>query len=182
LSRKKAKRKRSPIEILGFVVIGAFLAGLLWLAFFTPPQSPNQTTTQPLATGFTLTDVDGNIFRLSDQRGKIVVLEFMRTTCSACITQEPYLRELRSKFGDDVVMAMISVDPSGDTESLLRSHRDQNLMGWIAIRDTAQIYKGYSVQATPTIFIIDKDGYIQYHHEGVTESAILISEVENLRE
>lgn len=163
-------------------MIGAFLAGLLWLAFFTSPQGPTQTTTHPLAAGFTLTDVDGNIFTLSDQRGKIVVLEFMRTTCSACITQEPYLRELRSKFGADVVMVMISVDPSGDTESLLRSHRDENLMGWIAIRDIVQIYKAYSVQATPTIFIIDENGYIQYRHEGVTESAVLISEVESLRE
>jgi len=130
-----------------------------------------------------LTDVDGSTFRLSDQRGKIVVIEFMRTTCPACITQEPYLRELRSRFGSDVVMVMVSLDPAGDTESVLRNHRDESVMGWIAIRDTAQpqIYHTYGVRATPTIFIIDKNGYIQYRHEGVTASPILIGEVESLR-
>jgi len=130
-----------------------------------------------------LTDVDGNTFRLSDQRGKVVVLEFMRTTCSACILQEPYLRELRSRFGSDVVMVMVSLDPAGDTESVLRNRRDENVMGWIAIRDTAQpqIYNAYGVRATPTIFVIDKNGYVQYRHEGVTESPILIGEVDSLR-
>jgi len=181
LSRKKARRKRRPVEMVGFAAIGIFVVALFWLAFFTSPEGPSQTATRPFASEFTLADVNGNTFRLSDQRGKIVVLEFMRTTCSACILQEPYLREVRSKFGDDVVMVMISVDPSGDTDSVLRSHRDENLMGWIAIRDTAEVYSAYSVRATPTIFVIDKGGYIQYHHEGVTESAILISEVESLR-
>lgn len=90
------------------------------------------------------------------------------------------MRELRSNFGSNVVLVMISVDPSGDTESVLRSHRDANMAGWIAIRDTVQIYKTYSVRATPTIFIVDTNGYVQFHHEGVTDSATLISEVQSL--
>jgi cytochrome oxidase Cu insertion factor (SCO1/SenC/PrrC family) len=111
----------------------------------------------------------------------VVVLEFMRTTCPACITQESNLRELRSRFGDDVVMVMVSVDPATDTDSLLGEHRDRNVPGWIAIGDRGQVYLSYSVQSTPTIFIIDKDGYIRYQHVGVTESTVLINEVESLR-
>lgn len=165
------------------MAIGAFVIALVWLAFFTsPPESPTQPTqtgTRLLAPDFTLTDVDGKPFGLSDQLGKVVVLEFMQTTCSACIRQEPNLRELRSKFGSDVVMVILSVNPS-DTDSVLRDHRDQNLVGWIALGDRAGVSEHYSIQATPTIFIIDRDGYIQYQHVGVTESAILISEVDSL--
>jgi cytochrome c-type biogenesis protein len=181
LARRKARRKRSPTEIIGFIAIGVFIVALIWLVVSPSPQTPVQTTTtHALAPDFTLTDVDGIAFRLSDQRGKVVVLEFMRTTCSACISEEPYLRQLRSKFGSNVVMVIVSVDPSGDTDSVLRNHRDQNLMGWIAIGDKAEVYRLYAVQATPTIFIIDKNGYVQYQHVGLTESAVLISEVENL--
>lgn len=179
MPRRKSKRRRSTAETLGFIAIGAFVVALVYLAFFASPQSTTQTTLS-LAPVFTLTDVDGNVFRLSDQRGKVVVLEFMRTTCSACIAQEPYLRELRSRFGNDVVMVMISVDPSGDTDIVLRNHRDQNLVGWMALGDKAGVSEQYSVQATPTIFIIDRNGYIQYQHVGLTDSAILISEVDNL--
>lgn len=180
MKRKRGRRKRSATEIIGFLGIGVFVVALLWLAFFTPPQNPVQTTTNALAPDFTLTDVDGVPFRLSNQRGKVVVLQFMRTTCSACISEEPYLRELRSRFGGDVVMVIISVDPSSDTDNVLRDHRDQNLMGWIAVGDKAEVYKLYAVLSTPTIFIIDKNGYIRHQHVGIIESAILINEVENL--
>ena len=184
LSRKKErKKKRSPVEIIGFLAIAAFVVGIVWLMFFTSPQSSGQTTTSAahsLAADFVLTDVDGTTFRLSDYRGKVVVLEFMRTTCGACVTQEPRMRELRSRFGGDVVTVMISVDPTGDTEEILRQHRDQNLPGWIAIRDTSGVTGKYNIEATPTILIIDTNGYIAYEHVGVTESSVLIGEVSSV--
>ena len=184
LSRKKErKKKRSPVEIIGFIAIAAFVVGIVWLVFFNSPRGPAQTTTspsRPLAIDFVLTDIDGRNFKLSDYRGKVVVLEFMRTTCGACITQEPRMRELRSRFSGDVVMVMMSVDPTGDTEEILRQHRDQNVPGWIAIRDTSGVTQTYSIEATPTILIIDKNGYIAYQHVGVTESSVLINEVSSV--
>jgi cytochrome oxidase Cu insertion factor (SCO1/SenC/PrrC family) len=183
MSRRKTKRKHNAVEIVGLVAIGIFVVGIVWLAFFTQPQTPqnpNQTTAYTLAPDFTLTDVDGNTFRLSDQHGKVVVLEFMRTTCSACVSEGPTLADLRAKFGGDVVMVSLSVDPVGDTDSVLRNYRNQNMMGWTAIRDTAQVYQKYSVDATPSIFIIDKNGEIRYQHVGVTSSSVLITEVGSL--
>jgi cytochrome oxidase Cu insertion factor (SCO1/SenC/PrrC family) len=178
--RKKAKRKHGIFEIVGLIAIGIFVVGIIWLAFFTPAQTPNQTPTSRLAPDFTLTDVDGKTFRLSDQEGKVVVLEFMRTTCPACVEESPRLRQLRSQFGSDVVMVIVSIDPAGDTDSVLRDYRNQNLMGWIAMGDKAQVYQGYGVDATPTIFIIDRNGYIRYQHVGLTESSVLVSEVDRV--
>jgi peroxiredoxin len=179
LSRKKEKRKkkRSPVEILGLLVIAAFIAGLLWLAFSTSARpSPRP------APDFVMTDVDGNSFKLSDYRGKVVVLEFMQTTCEYCQAQEPRMKELRSSFPGDVVMAMISTNP-GDTEQILRQYRDQNLVGWIAMRDTSGVSSTYNVTGTPTIFIIDKNGDIAYQHVGFTDAdsaPALITEVSSL--
>ena len=183
MSRRKTKRKHNAVEVVGLVAIGIFVVGIIWLAFFTQPQTPqnpNQTTALLPASDFALTDVDGNTFRLSDQQGKIVVLEFMRMTCSACVTEGPALADLRTKFGGDVVMVTLTVDPVGDTDSVFRNYRNQNMKGWTAIRDTAQVYQKYSVDATPTIFIIDKNGDIRYRHVGVTESSILIAEIGSL--
>jgi cytochrome oxidase Cu insertion factor (SCO1/SenC/PrrC family) len=167
------------VEILAFAAICIFVVGILWLVSSAPSQP--QTTTYTLAHDFTLTDVDGNTFRLSDQQGKVVVLEFMRTTCEYCIAESPNLRELRANFGGDVVMVMISVDPKGDTDSVLRNYRNQNAVGWIAAADKGyDVQQVYGVQSTPTIFIIDKNGYIKYQHVGVTDSSILIAEVGSL--
>jgi len=183
LPRKRQKRKRSITEIIGLSAIGIFVVGIIWLAFFTSPQTPTQTTMNVLAPDFTLTDVDGKPFTLSDQRGKVVVLQFMYTTCPACAMEAPHLRQLRSKFGGDVVMASISIQfpyHQPDTDETMRDFRDQNLMGWIAIVSGEQIYQLYGVQATPTIVIIDKNGYIRYEHVGLTEYPVLIQEVASL--
>jgi len=181
MSRRKAKkRKHSIVEILGFAGIGIFVVGIVWLAFSAPSQPPSQTMLNTPAPDFTLTDVDGNTFRLSDQQGKAVVLVFMDTTCPACVAENPHLRELRARFGADIVMVMISIDPTGDTDSVLREYRNQNVIGWTAIGDKARISLRYGVEATPTILIIDKSGYIKYQHVGLTESSILIGEVESL--
>jgi len=180
VSRKKTKRKHSMVEIIGLAAIGIFVVGIIWLAFFTQPQTPSQTTTYAPAPDFTLTDVDGNTFRLSDQQGKVVVLEFMQTTCSACVAESPRLKDLRSQFGNDVVMVMISVNPAGDTDNVLRDYRNQDVTGWIAMGDRAQVTQGYAVQVTPTIFIIDKNGYIRYQHVGLTETSVLFGEVQSL--
>ena len=187
--RKKAKRRYSMVEIAGLAAIGIFVVGVVWLTFFTPPpQAPTQTTTFTSAPDFTLTDVDGNTFRLSAQRGKVVVLEFMRTSCGACVAAGTYMTKLRSSFGDDVVMVVISVDPAGDTQDRLRSYRDGDMPGWIAARDTPdlQIATQYSMSPlfeTPTFVIIDKDGYIRYQQTGFTATALatFISDIESLR-
>ena len=168
------------VEIIGLAAIGIFVVGIIWLAFFTQPPGPSQTTTYAPATDFTLTDVDGNTFRLSDQQGKVVVLEFMRTTCSACVAESPRLKDLRTQFGNDVVMVMISVDPTGDTDNVLRDYRNQDVTGWIAMGDRAQVTQAYAIQVTPTIFIIDKNGYIRYQHAGLTETSVLFGEVQSL--
>jgi peroxiredoxin len=185
LSRKKEKRKKkhSPVEMLGLLAIAAFIAGLLWLAFSTPP-NPSQTTSlaHSSAPDFSLIDVDGRTFKLSDYRGRVVVIEFMQTTCGYCKEQEPRMRELRSRFSSDVVMVMISTNP-GDTEAILRQYRDQNLIGWVAIPGTSAVSGAYNVQGTPTIFIINKNGDIAYHHVGFTDAdsaPALISEVSSL--
>ncbi len=180
MSRRKTKRKHGVVEIIGLAAISIFVVGIIWLAFFTQPQTASQTTTNKLAPDFTLTDVDGNTFRLSDQQGKVVVLEFMRTTCSACESESPRLNVLRPQFGNDVVMVMISVDPAGDTDNVLRNYRNQNMNGWIAMGDRAQVYPEYGVTATPTIFIIDKNGYITYQHVGLTETSVLFGEIQSL--
>jgi cytochrome c-type biogenesis protein len=180
MPRRKVKKKRSIFEIVGLVAIGIFVVGIIWLAFFTQGQTPVPTQTNKLAPDFTLTDVDGRTFRLSDQEGKVVVLEFMRTTCPACVEETPRLRQLRSQFGSNVITVIISIDPTGDTDSVLSDYRNQNLMGWTAIVDKAGVYQAYGVDATPTIFIIDKNGYIRYQHVGLTDSSVLVREIDSV--
>ena len=182
LSRKKTKRKRSSGEILGFLVLAVAIVAIVWLSFFVVPQSltqPSQTTGRTFAPNFVLTDVDGNTITLSDKRGKVVVLEFMRTTCGACANEMSQLAVVHSRFGSDITMISVSSDPQSDTNEALKAYAAQYNAQWTWARDTADVTSQYQVTRIPTIVVIDSNGRIVKVNTGETSSSILIQQIQS---
>ena len=109
------------------------------------------------APDFTLKDTGGNTFSLSDYEGeKVVVLDFMFTTCVPCEkfvkdALEPYSKNMDN---NDVVIISVSVFGEDD-ESELRNYAKD--FGWIhAMGDSnGDIELAYGVTGTPKLFIID---------------------------
>ena len=52
------------------------------------------------------TDFNGGVFKLSDFRGKGVILDFWATYCPPCIEEIPHLKELRKKYGEDKLVVV----------------------------------------------------------------------------
>src|SRR5262245_28188698 len=63
------------------------------------------------APGFALPDVNFNYHDLYDYRGKVVLLEVMRTNCPVCNTFQKTLEKVRAKFGTKVQILTIVVPP-----------------------------------------------------------------------
>ena len=186
MSRKKTKRKRSSGEVLGFFVLAVAIVAIVWLSFFVVPQSltqPSQTTTgRTFAPNFVLTDVDGNTITLSDRRGKVVVLEFMRTTCGACANEMSQLAVVHSRFGSDITMISVSSDPQSDTNEALKAYAAQYNAQWTWARDTADVTSQYQVTRIPTIVVIDSNGRIVQVNTGETSSSTLIQQIQTAQQ
>ena len=126
------------------------------------------------APDFTLKDTEGKSFSLSDYEGeKVVVLDFMFSTCEPCEkfvkdALEPYSKKMNN---NDVAIVSISVFDLDD-ESKLRSYA--NDYGWRhALGDSnGDIEIAYGVTGTPKLFIIDKDGQITYEAGGNTGKSV----------
>lgn len=130
---------------------------------------------------FLLVDIQGKAFRLSDFRGKIVILDFMATWCGPCRNQIPHLQEVREKCKDLVVIISISIDPLHDSEERLREFlRGYPYADWIWARDTINLRQTYGITAIPTLIIIDQNGYVRFKHVGLTPSSILIEEIDRI--
>lgn len=178
-SRKKTRGRSRWGTWIVFIAVIAFVV-LVLAASSSRPQTPPQTTGKVRAADFTVTDLSGNQFRLSDQRGKVVVVEFMTTRCPACKTQMPHLKNLWDRFQGRIVIISLSIDPNFDSPTVLSDYARSYGASWTWARDTTGIRAGYAVSATPTIAIIDRDGYIQFRHVGVADATTLVAEVESL--
>lgn len=165
----KLKTKKLTVLIVVFVLVGATFA----VALFQSPKTGK-------ATPFKLKNLDGIEVSLEDFHGKVVVLDFMATWCKPCITQIPHLSKIHDKYGDKVVILSISVDPNTDTVERLKLFASTFNITWTILRDTAKTSSKYDVTAIPTIFVIDKEGYIKFKHVGVTEESTLSKEIDSL--
>lgn len=111
-----------------------------------------------------LKDLDGNVHRLSDFKGKVVVVDFWATWCAPCRVAIPEIIDLYEKYHDKgLVVIGISVDR--DINALRNFVKDQEMPYLILLADQT-IVKKYSIRAIPTLYIIDKNGSVVDHNVG----------------
>lgn len=134
------------------------------------------------AADFTLTDQNGNTFRLADQRGKVVAVFFGYTNCPdicpATMSDMQVVLNRLSDKRDQVKVVFITVDPERDTSERLQRFIglfDQDIIGLTSDPATLDaVYKaygagatrrdlpdsalGYAMDHTATTTVIDKDG------------------------
>ena len=135
----------------------------------TSDTSDDTGSTLPLAYDFNLPKVGGGNIKLSDLRGKVVVLDFMATWCSPCATEIGYLKEVYASYGSNkVVILSIDVDQSEDAGDLAPYISEKGI-SWNVLMDTSGISQvtGYQASSIPTLVIVDTTGHIAYRTVGV---------------
>jgi len=112
------------------------------------------------ASDFAITDLDGKDHRLSDYRGKDVMVIFWATWCMPCISEIPELKKLRNQIGEDklAILAISSEEPSK-----VRKLVDMIKINYtVAAANTQSLPKPFSqVQAIPCAFFVRPDGTIK---------------------
>jgi cytochrome oxidase Cu insertion factor (SCO1/SenC/PrrC family) len=187
--RAGKKRKRGSGRTIGIAVLVVIAAVLVYLALQPPPPQPqpppstSETNTigRTAAPDFSLQDVQGNEFKLSDFRGKVVVLEFMGTTCPHCANEMPQLVAVWKRFGSSIVMISINVN-QGDTDEMLSAYASEHDAPWVWARDTANVASAYKATGVPTVVIIDPGGGIAYVNVGETPEAKLTQQIQTAQQ
>jgi len=158
------------------VKVSIFLVLLITTFYF----GINPNVGKGKAPDFTLVDIDGNEFSLSNQLGKIVIINFFGTDCYYCRLEMPHLRALYDEYpSEQFVIISITVRPL-DTDEALRNFAQQYDMKWTVARDSANVADKYGVAGIPHTVIVDAEGYKRYDHVGLTEEAIFRSEIDSL--
>ncbi len=137
----------------------------------TPPSTPTPRSTQTLllAPDFNLMDaISGDNIKLSDQRGKVVLLDFFSTECGACITSiHDDLVPLHEQYGDRMIFLSIHIREPEITVNDLQFFAEEWDIEWPILRGSnSEIQQIYNVKVVPTIYLIDDVGVIRYLHLG----------------
>ena len=137
-----------------------FLTAFLCAAALAFSQGPMR------APGFCLSDTNAQWRDLQDFRGKIVVLEFMQSTCPHCEAFTKVLSGVVKKYGDKVQVLSIAL-PNDTLPALVQFVKSHNLP-WPHLFDMGQVAFSYVRQPNisfPTVYLIDGSGMIANHWE-----------------
>lgn len=161
--------RRSRLWFLSAVAAG----GVLLLAGCATKSAPaGETSLKPaserrMAPDFTLKDANGRSVKLSDYRGKVVLLNFWATWCGPCKIEIPWFVEFEDEYKDRGFAVLgVSMDEDGwDAVKPFVARAKVNYRILLGNDSVALLYGG--VNSLPTSFLIDRDGKIATVHVGL---------------
>jgi thiol-disulfide isomerase/thioredoxin len=132
-----------------------------------------------MAPDFALENLEGEVVRLSDYRGKVVFLNFWATWCPPCRAEIPHFIDLVEQYGEDgFVVLGVDVDPRDFSK--VPAFVEQQGINYPVMYDTKQISGMYGgISSIPTTFVINKEGKVVEHLVGSRPRQVFESIVKN---
>jgi thiol-disulfide isomerase/thioredoxin len=134
-----------------------------------------------------LSDLNGNKVKLSNFRGKTVILDFWATWCGPCIASFPAMKEVMNELKDNSVkflfidtMEAENLENKNDKiKKILDNRKVRSFQVLIdeVIDNNYQATTAYNVSSIPAKFVIDKSGRIRYQSTGFGSDKNLIKEL-----
>ena len=165
------KNKRPVFFLIFFLVSGVAIF------LFASPKAEDMKhaafSDQQPAPDFVLKDVYGKDVKLSDYKGKIVVLNFWATWCGPCRKEMPDFVELQAQYAKDGLQFIgIALDQEGAAK--VKPFVEKNKIIYpilIGNNDIADKFGG--MNAIPVTFLIDRKGMIRGHYIGMRQKSDL---------
>ena len=131
--------------------------------------------TEP-APDFTLKTLDGAPLRLSDYRGKVILLDFWATWCAPCQEEIPHFVEWQRKYGGRGLQVIgLSMDDGPKPVRKFSREFGMNYPVVLGTQDVASRYGG--ILGLPVNIVIGRDGKIKAKHLGMYNLTLLEQEL-----
>lgn len=160
LQKKRFKSRRTLTILIGLV---ALFTGA-WAIFenVAEPESGRGNTIQEGAKApeFTAVNSTGEQVRLSDYRGKAVMINFWASWCTPCVREMPLVHQIAQDYQNDVETLFVNV---GESKGTIREFMDKQAFDFPVIIDvTGNISGMYRITGLPATMVIDRDGEFRH--------------------
>ena len=166
------------LKVLIILLAIAVLAAAFWrfapapATTIVPAETQEATNAAP---DFTVYDIDGNGVKLSDFRGKPVILNFWASWCGPCKAEMPDLEAAFQTYGSDIQFVTVNLtDGSNETVDSASSYIAQQGYTFPVYYDTdIDAAMKYGVSAVPVSYFIDAEGRFVAWAQGAMDADML---------
>jgi peroxiredoxin len=114
---------------------------------------------------FTLQDMGGKSIKLSDYKGKVVLIEFWATWCPPCRASVPGLEKLYKAYKDKgLVVLAVSMDEGG--WDVVQSFVKEYGITYAVLKGTEDVAAQYQVRSIPMLLVVNREGRISKQYLG----------------
>ncbi len=140
-------------------------SGLVW-AMGKAPKSAKEYT--PKAIDFTLSDINGQPYTLSDHKGKLIFLNFWATWCPPCKAEMPSMQKVHDESDKDkfIILAVNVGEPEGSVRKFVETYK---YTFPVLIDEGAKVSLKYRAYGIPLTYVIDQKGEIIARISGARE-------------
>ena len=128
---------------------------------------------------FTVQLTNDTSFTLSEQAGKVVLLNFWATWCGPCVREMPDLDRLYEKYSDNDSVVILAVNVGESSSTVQRFITQQGFGFPVACDSDTSISSAYNITAIPRTIIFNKDGTVSEDLTGSRNYETFQSAVEN---
>lgn len=167
-------RQRSTCGVFALLMLSSMVWGqdLPW-------QDPNFTSGKY---DFNINTMDGKSIRLSELKGKVVLLNFWATWCGPCRLETPGLVDVYSRFSKKYDLVFLAV-ALWDDEDAIRDFIQRYKVPYLVANDASEtVGRLFKSQAIPESYLIDADGTLAHYYMGAVNEIKLAERLKVLLE
>lgn len=155
--------------LIGFLAI-IFVATIALYGFMKLEESKTRAGQGPMTTkvldklesegaiDFEAQDINGKTIKLSQFKGKAIILSFWASWCDPCVEEFPSMLKLINKFKGEIVMVAVSADYNmKDIKKFLKVFKAKSPHLYVVWDEDKSIASKYSIQALPESFVFKPD-------------------------
>lgn len=152
-------------QLFGVIVIFSLVIFAFYLNF-SNPKSVTGNNVGDYAYDFEIPSINGKSVKLSDFKGKAVIINFWATWCEPCKVEMPEFEKFYAEYGDEVEIMAINITSRESSDKSVQSFIDEHKLTFPILLDTESVFRHYEVINLPTSIFVDKEGKIIGSHAG----------------
>jgi peroxiredoxin len=125
-----------------------------------------------VAPDFSLTTLEQHPFRLADQRGHVVLLNFFATWCGPCQEELPHLQNIWNEFRTNQAFSMLVIGREETTEKVAAFRTKHGFTFPLAADPDRSVYGRFASERIHRTYLISREGAILYQCTGYYETEL----------